>query len=100
MLQATTGRIDSWKIDEVRKYLGKSFLGGRLEDYPRGCNVAHLFQVAEPSAPGQPRKAHNLLITRQFFDRFTDHSALHEALATADVSRQLARGNGRTVELY
>lgn len=95
-----TARIDTWKIDQVRKYLGKAFLGGRIDDYPRGCNAAHLFLVAEPSVPGKPRKAHNLLVTRQFFDRFTDQGALHEALVAADVSRQLARGDGRTVELY
>lgn len=93
-------RIDSWKIDEVRKYLSKSFVGCRVDDYPRGCNIAHLFLIAEPTVPGQRRKAHNLLVTRQFFDRFSDHSALQEALNMADVSRQLLRGDGRTVELY
>lgn len=95
-----TTRIDGWKIEEVRRYLGKEFLGSRLDDYPRGGNAAHLFVVAEPSVPGQPRKAYNLIVTRQFFDRITDHVALRESLVTADVSQQLTRGQGRTVELY
>lgn len=73
---------------------------GHPELGTRGGNAAHLFVVAEPSVAGQPRKAYNLIVTRQFFDRITDHVALRESLVTADVSQQLTRGQGRTAELY
>lgn len=94
------GRIDLWKIDEVRTYLRKHFGGARVDDAPRGAWAAHLFTVTEPGpAPGK-QKRYSLLLTRQFFDRLSDHSAFVEALNAADVARTLARAGERTVELY
>lgn len=91
--------IDLWKIEEVRRYLAKRFPGGRFDDYPRGAGTAHLF-VVTVSPIGQRQARHNLVVTRQFFDRFTDHSSLKNALDSGDVGRSLERAGERSVELY
>jgi hypothetical protein len=92
-------RLDSWKIAEVLKYLGKAFPGCRLEEYPRGGTAAHLFVVSEPSIDPRKRQQHHLMITRQFFDRCNDPTSLAEALDAAGVAKSLARAGDRTVDL-
>jgi len=95
-----TGRIDAWKVEEVRRYLGKSFPAARLDDYPRGMSVAHLFIVTASGLDRRKQERHCLLITRQFFDRYGDGGVLKEALDSADVPRSMTRAGERTVELY
>jgi hypothetical protein len=93
-------RIETWKIDAVLKYLGKHFPDGRFDDYPRGV-IAHLFVVSEGGGlDPSKRKRHNLLITRQFFDRSGDATTLQDALESADVARALIRSGERSVDLY
>jgi hypothetical protein len=94
-----TTRLDSWKITEVLGYLGKLFPGSRVEEFPRGGGVAHLFVVTEPHADPRKRQRHNLLILRGFFDRFNDPIALGQALDGAAVYRTLVRAGDRTVEM-
>ena len=97
----TTARIETWRIDQVRKYLKREFPGSTLDDYPRGAHAAHLFLVRKEPGIGKGRPTtHQLLVTRGFFDRFTDQGALHEALVVGDVAEQLRRSGERTVELY
>jgi len=96
----TTGRIDPWKVEEVRRYLGRSFPAARLDDYPRGMSVAHLFVVTASGFDRRKQERHYLLITRQFFDRQGDGTVLKEALDSADVPRSMVRSGERTVELY
>jgi hypothetical protein len=93
--------IDYWKIEEVRKYLAKRFPAGHFDDYPRGP-VAHLFviQVAAIGRTANRRDRHNLVVTRQFFDRFPDTVSLRDGLDSADVARALEKAGERTVELY
>lgn len=95
-----TGPIDAWKIEEVRQYLERSFPAGRLDDYPRGTSVAHLFIVTAAGLDRRKQERHYLLITRQFFDRYRDGGGLKEGLDAADVPRSLTRAGERTVELY
>jgi hypothetical protein len=93
------GPVDQWKIEEVRRYLEKVFPASRLDSYPRGI-LAQLFTVTEGAVDPRKQQRHHLLVTRQFFDRYTDASALKEALAAADVARSLVRAGERTIELY
>jgi hypothetical protein len=100
MMVASTRRIEPWKTDEVRKHLQRSFREGRVEDYPKGAQAAHLFVVLKQRPHERHRVAHQLLVTRQFFDRFADVMALREALVLTDVAESLLRAGDRTVELY
>jgi hypothetical protein len=95
-----TGPIDAWKVEEVRRYLEKSFPGSRLDDYPRGLSIAHLFIVTASGLDRRKQDRHYLLITRQYFDRYRDGAGLKEGLDSADVPRSLTRAGERTVELY
>jgi hypothetical protein len=92
--------IEPWKVQEVVRYLVGAFPASRVEDYPRGNAVAHLFVIRE-SAP-DPRKAqrHNLMVTRQFFERYSDSIALKDALESGDIARSLKRAGDRTIDLY
>jgi len=96
---AGSGQIDPWKVQEVLKYLAKHFPNARLDDYPRGM-VAHLFVVSESGLDPRKRNRHNLLITRQFFDRLADPATLKDVLESADVARSLAKAGERSVDLY
>jgi hypothetical protein len=92
--------IEPWKVQEVIRYLVEAFPTSRVDDYPRGNAVAHLFTIRE-SAP-DPRKAqrHHLMVTKQFFERYGDAIALKDALESGDVARSLKRAGDRTVDLY
>jgi hypothetical protein len=92
-------RLDPWKISEVLKYLGKKFPECRLDEFPRGSGVAHLFVVTEPAADPRKRQRHNLLITRGFFDRFSDPTSLAQALEAAAVAGSLTKAGDRTIDL-
>ncbi len=92
-------KIDAWKVKEVLKYLENSFPGCRIEDYPRGV-IAHLFVVSQGGVDPRKRSRHNLLITRQFFDRLADAATVQDALETADVARSLKKAGERSVDLY
>ncbi len=96
----TTTRIEPWKITEVRKYLERDFPESRIDEYPKGMHAAHLFLVLTQRLNDRHRVAHQLLITRQFFDRYTDEIAIRQALMSADVGSHLKRAGERTVELY
>jgi hypothetical protein len=93
-------RIEPWKVQEVLRYLGRAFVGARLDDYPRGGAVAHLFVIVVRGADPRKNQRHNLLVTRQFFERFGDPAALKDALESADVARTLTRAGDRTVDLH
>jgi hypothetical protein len=93
--------IESWKIEEVRRYLAKRFPAGRFDDYSRGP-VAHLFvvRIAAVGRQTNQQNRHNLVVTRQFFDRVTDTMTLKDALDSADVAKAMLRAGEKTVELY
>ena len=93
-------RIEHWKVDEVRKYLERAFRDCRIDDYPKGSHTSHQFLVMTQRPMDQHRVAHQLLVTRGFFDRFTDPTALGEGLRAGDVLASLKRAGERTVELY
>ena len=82
-----SGRIEPWKLDLVRRYLERRFPDARVDDYVRGGGIAHLFQVLTKHATGQRRVAHQLLITRKFFDRYTDATSLRQELLGSAVPR-------------
>jgi hypothetical protein len=92
--------IEPWKVQEVLRYLAKAFPNVRLDDYPRGSSVAHLFVLREASSDPRKGKRHHLMITRQFFERYNDVMSLKDALESADVARTLARAGDRTVDLH
>jgi hypothetical protein len=93
--------IDPWKIEEVRRYLAKRFPAGRFDDYSRGP-VAHLFVIRLAAVGRQANRQdrHNLVVTRQFFDRFQDTMSLKDGLDSADVAKALEKAGERSVELY
>jgi hypothetical protein len=93
--------IDHWKIEEVRKYLAKRFPSGRFDDYTRGP-VAHLFvvRVAAVGRSASRQDRHNLVVTRQFFDRFPDTMSLRDGLDSAEVAKAMQKAGERTIELY
>ncbi len=99
-MPTATRQIDTWKIEEVRRYLGREFGGGRIDDYPRGAWTSHLFIVTDSGVGLRQQKRYYLLLTRGFFDRCNDHASLRDALESADVGRALSRAGDRTVELY
>jgi hypothetical protein len=94
------GRIEPWMVQEVIRYLGKAFPGARVDDYPRGGAVAHLFTVVEAASDPRKRQRHNLIITRHFFERCHDPATLRDALEGAEVARALTRAGDRTVDLH
>ena len=96
----STGRIEPWKIDLVRRHLERRFPDARIDDYIRGGGIAHLFQVLTKHATGQRRVAHQLLVTRKFFDRYTDAASLRQELLGNGVADSLEKAGDRTVELY
>lgn len=100
MLVDAIARIEPWQIDKVCDYLSRALVGVRIDDFPRGHHVAHLFVVTVPGVPGGRTTKYYLLITRQFFERFTDQGSLRQALISAHVAKQLARSGGRTLTLY
>ena len=93
-------RIETWKIDLVRRHLERRFPDARIDDYPRGGGIAHLFQVLTKHASGQRRVAHQLLVTRTFFDRYTDAASLRQELLGGGLTETLERHGDRTLELY
>jgi hypothetical protein len=92
-------QTDHGKVEEVRKYLARRFPASRLDDYARG-SAAHLFTVREAQFGAQQPKRHNLVVTRQFFERFPDAISLKDALESGEVGKSLERAGERTVELY
>src|SRR5262249_53914868 len=99
-ISGVAGPIEQWEVEEGRRYLGEKIPAGRLGDYPRGGALAHLFAVVGAGGDPRPPQRPNLLVTRQFFDRYTDSGALKDALESAEVGRSLTRAGDRTVELY
>lgn len=97
---STATKIEFWKTQETKRYLASKFLDGRIDDYPKGGARAHLFLVTQQQIGQRYQVAHQLLITRQFFDRYLDHHALRDALTTLDVVGSLKEAGDRTVELY
>jgi len=93
-------RIEMWKVDLVRRYLERQFPEARVEDYARGGGIAQLFQVLTKHASGQRRVTHQLLVTRKFFDRYTDVASLRQELLGSGVAQSLERSGDRTLELY
>jgi hypothetical protein len=93
--------IEPWKVQEVVRYLAGAFPSSRVDDYPRGNAVAHLFIIREGGSL-DPRKAqrHHLMVTRQFFERYGDAIALKDALESGDVARTLKRAGDRTIDLH
>lgn len=96
----TAGRIETWQLDEIRRCLGREFPGSRIDDYPRGGHTAYLFTITEAAVSRANAMRHHLLVTRGFFDRFTDFVGLRDALVSGDVGRQLRREGEKTVTLY
>jgi hypothetical protein len=92
--------IEPWKVQEVIRYLVGEFAGSRVEDYPRGNAVAHLFVIRESAADPRKAQRHHLMVTRQFFERYGDAIALKDALQSGDIARSLKRAGDRTVDLY
>ncbi len=91
--------IDPWKIDEVRRYLQDLFANDEIDHYPRD-RAAHLFLIMKRDRHGRSKVAHQLLITKGFFDRFTDNLALVGALSTGQVGIRMIEAADRTVELH
>ena len=93
---------DPRKIDAICRYLQERFPENEIDHFPRG-HTAHLFVVMKRTKdidPTKTRVLHQLLITRRYLDRFTDHASLVDGLSAADVVVQMTRSRDRTVELY
>ncbi len=92
--------IKTWKIDEVRRYLEERFAEHEIDYFPRGDQIAHLFRVLKRNAKGECEVAHQLLITKKFFDRIAEPLTLRQALVAGDVVLRMVRLRDRTVELH
>ena len=88
-------QIEEWKTEQIRKYLEEQFSGRRIDHFPRGDSTAVLFLVME-----RKRSIHQVLITKKFLDRFTDHAALLDTLSAIGVTDSMRRAGQRTVELH
>jgi hypothetical protein len=87
-------------VQEVLRYLARAFPTSRVDDYPRGGAVSHLFTIREAAADPRKAQRHHLIVTRQFFERYTDAVSLKDALESADVARTLIRAGDRTIDLH
>ena len=92
--------IEPWKIEEVRRYLQERFAEDEIDHFPRGDQAAYLFLVMKRDQQKKSRVTHQLLVTKKFFDRFTNHMALAGALSVGGVVMRMIEASDRTVELH
>jgi hypothetical protein len=99
-MERSSRRIERWQIEEVTKFLTDAFGGSRVEHFPRGTEIAHLFVVTRPLVGDKRPPPHQLLVTGHFFARYRDAKALLQAMISSNVAQQLVRAADRTIELY
>ena len=99
MIKKTLG-VEPWKIEEIRRHLQERFPENEIDCFARGQHAAHLFLVLKADPREKNRVVHQLLITKRFFDRFTDQGSLATALAAGEVVLRMIQASDRTVELY
>ena len=94
-------RIETWMMDEVKKFIEHEFLETTVEYFPRGNASAVLFRAeGRPSHTERRKVVHQLWIDKSFFLRCADRTALRQALEGVDVVTSMRRAGDKAVELY
>ena len=91
--------IEAWKVDLVRNYLARHFPDARIDDFPRGSGLGHLFQVMRRDPGGYHRVAHQTLIMNTYFERYGDAVSLRQELTNSSLAEALTKARDRTIEL-
>jgi hypothetical protein len=93
--------IETWMMDEVKKFMEHQFLEASVDYFPRGSGSAVLFRAEGRPSHTQPRKLlHQLWIDKTFFLRCADRTSLQHALEGADVTTSLKKAGDKIVELH
>jgi hypothetical protein len=94
-------RIEAWMVDEVKKFIEKSFLETTVDSFPRGNGTAVLFRAeGRPSHTESRKLLHQLWVDKSFFLRCVDRTALLNALEGADVAVSMKKAGDKIVELH
>jgi hypothetical protein len=94
-------RIETWMIDEVKKFIEHEFLETTVDCFPRGNGSAVLFRVeGRPSHVEARRVLHQLWIDKSFLLRCPDRTSLVNALEGAEVKMSMKKAGDKIVELH
>jgi hypothetical protein len=94
-------RIETWMMEEVKKFMEHAFLETSVDCFPRGNGSAVLFRAEGRPSHTEPRKLlHQLWIDKSFFLRCADRTALVHALEGADVATSMKKAGDKIVELH
>jgi hypothetical protein len=94
-------RIETWMMDEVKKYIEGEFLEATVDYFPRGNGTAVLFRAEGRPSHTEPRKVlHQLWVDKSFFLRCVDRTSLQAALEGADLKMSMKKAGDKIVELH
>jgi hypothetical protein len=94
-------RIETWMMDEVKKYIEGEFLEATVDYFPRGNGTAVLFRAEGRPSHTEPRKVlHQLWVDKSFFLRCGDRTSLQAALEGADLKISMKKAGDKIVELH
>ena len=94
-------RIETWMMEEVKKFMEHEFLETTVDYFPRGNGSAVMFRAeGRQSHTAARRLLHQLWIDKSFFLRCTDRTALQNALEGADVAMSMKKAGDKIVELH
>jgi hypothetical protein len=94
-------RIETWMMEEVKKYVEHEFLEATVDYFPRGNGSAVLFRAEGRPSHTEPRKLlHQVWIDKSFFLRCADRTSLLQALEGADVAVSMKKAGDKIVELH
>ena len=94
-------RIETWMMDEVKKFIEGEFLEATVDYFPRGNGTAVLFRAEGRPSHTEPRKVlHQLWVDKSFFLRCGDRTSLQAALEGADLKISMKKAGDKIVELH
>ncbi len=94
-------RIESWMMEEVKKYLEGEILETTVDYFPRGNGSAVLFRAeGRPSHTSSRKVLHQLWVDKSFFLRCADRTSLRSALEGAEVTTSMKKAGDKIVELH
>jgi hypothetical protein len=93
-------RIETWMMEEVKKFMEHAFLETTVDYFPRGNGSAVLFRAEGRPSHTEPRKVlYQLWIDKSFFLRCADRTSVQHALEGADVMTSMKKAGDKIVEL-
>ena len=94
-------RIETWMMDEVKKYIEGEFLETTVDYFPRGNGSAVLFRAEGRPSHTEPRRIlHQLWGDKSFFFRGPDRTSLQNALDCADLKMSMKKDGDTIVEIH